>query len=117
MSPRLFAAALCGLAFVASASRAADGSPSEKPPKTATVMTVGEMCGGCVKKIEKKLKPLEGVASVDCDIEKKTVTVLPKKNVKLAPLTLWTAMEEIGKTPKKMISPDGTFTEKPKAES
>ena len=80
-------------------------------------MTVGEMCGGCVKKIEKKLKPMDGIAAVKCDIEGKTVTVVPKPDVKLAPLTLWTAMEEIGKTPKKMVSPDGTYTKKPKAKS
>ncbi len=110
MSARLFAATLCGLALVASAAAAED-----KPLKTATVMTVGEMCGGCVKKIEKKLKPMEGVAAVRCDIKAKTVTVVPKRDVNIAPLALWSAMEEIGKTPTKMVSPEGTYTKKPKA--
>lgn len=105
--------ALCGLAFVATLT-AAD-SPAK--PKAEAVITVGEMCGGCVKKIEKKLKPMEGVAAVRCDIKAKTVTVVPKPEVRLAPLALWTAMEEIGKTPKKMVTPEGTYTKKPKGDS
>ena len=108
----LGAAALCGLAFAGSA---ADAVAADKPGKTETVMTVGEMCGGCVKKIEKKLEPMEGVAAVRCDIKSQTVTVLPEPKTTLSPKTLWEAMESIGKTPKKLVGPSGTFTTKPKA--
>ena len=105
-------AALCGLAFVASA---ADAAAADKLAKAETVMTVGEMCGGCVKKIEKKLKPMEGVAGVRCDIKARTVMVVPEPKVVLSAKMLWEAMAEIGKTPKKLVGPSGTFTEKPKS--
>lgn len=108
----LSTAALCGLALAAAA---ANTVAADKPSKAETVITVGEMCGGCVKKIEKKLKPMEGVAGVRCDIKAKTVTVVPKPKVALSAKTLWEAMEEIGKTPKKLVGPSGTFTEKPKS--
>ena len=104
------ALALCGITLLTAAANAAD-----KPTKADTVMTVGEMCGGCVKKIEKKLKPMDGVASVRCDIQAKTVTVHPKPKVTLSAKTLWEAMAEIGKTPQKLVGPGGTFTEKPKS--
>lgn len=78
-----------------------------------TVITVGEMCGGCVKKITKKLKAMDGVASVNCDIKSKTTTVVPKDGVVFSPRTLWEAMDEIGKSPLKLKGPSGEFTSKP----
>jgi copper chaperone CopZ len=104
-------AALCGLAFALTAT-AAD-RPAK--PQTETVITVGEMCGGCAKKIEKKLKPMEGVRDLRFDLKAKTVTVFPEAKTTLSPKALWLAMEEIGKTPKKLAGPSGTFTEKPKS--
>lgn len=104
--------ALCGLALVVTA---ANGVAADKSTKTETVMTVGEMCGGCVKKIEKTLKPMKGVAGVHCDIKSKTVTILPKSKSALSAKTLWEAMESIGKTPTKLVGPSGTFAEKPKS--
>lgn len=104
--------ALWGLAFVVTA---ANGVAADQSTKMETVMTVGEMCGGCVKKIEKTLKPMKGVAGVRCDIKSKTVTVTPKSRVVLSPKTLWEAMAEIGKSPTKLVGPGGTFTEKPKS--
>jgi copper chaperone CopZ len=80
----------------------------------ATVMTVKEMCGGCVKKITKHLQPMEGIASIQCDIKTKTVKVTPKSGHTLSPKVLWTAMDDIGKTPTKLVGPSGTFTSKPK---
>lgn len=103
--------AVCSLAFVADTAIAEAAEPNQ----AETVITVGEMCGGCVKKIEKKLKPMEGIASVRCDIKTKTVTVLPESKASLSPKVLWEAMASIGKTPKKLVGPSGTFTEKPKS--
>lgn len=103
--------AVCGLAFVLTATAADPPAIS----KTETVITVGEMCGGCAKKIEKKLKPMEGIDNVRFNLKAKTVTVVPKRKVILSPKALWAAMEEIGKTPKKLVGPSGTFTEKPKS--
>lgn len=93
-------------------SGAAELEAKDKP--TATVMTVKEMCGGCVKKITKHLQPLEGIASIECDIKTKTVKVTPKAGVTLSPKLLWTEMDEIGKTPTKLVGPSGTFNSKPK---
>jgi copper chaperone CopZ len=80
----------------------------------ATVMTVKAMCGGCVKKITKHLQPMEGVAAIQCDVKAKTVTVTPKAGHTFSPKVLWTAMDDIGKTPTKLVGPSGTFTSKPK---
>lgn len=79
-----------------------------------TVMTVGEMCGGCVKKITARLKQMPNLVEVKCDIAKKTVTVVPGDGGP-SPRALWDAMEEIGKRPIRMVTASGTFTEKPKS--
>lgn len=83
--------------------------------KTNTVMSVGEMCGGCVKKITKRFDGVEGIAKVTCSIEDKSVTVIPAQGVRLSSKGIWEIMEEIGKAPVKMVSPDGTFVSKPSA--
>jgi copper chaperone CopZ len=80
-----------------------------------TVVTVGEMCGGCVKKINAKLDGFPGIATVQCDTRTKTVTITPTTNSVLSPRQLWDALDEIGKTPVKMVGPGGTFTSKPKS--
>ena len=58
---------------------------SAERTKSNTVMTVGEMCGGCVKKITKRFDDVDDVAKVQCDIEKQSVTLIPKKGVRLSP--------------------------------
>lgn len=85
-----------------------------KDKPAATVMTVKEMCGGCVKKITKHLQPMKGIAAVQCDIKTKTVKVTPQPGYTLSPKGLWTVMDDIGKTPTKLVGPSGTFTSKPK---
>lgn len=74
-------------------------------------ITVGEMCGGCVKKIIAKLKPMSGIVDVTCDLAQKTVTVTPAA-AGISPRALWD-MEQIGKTPVKLVTPSGTFAQKP----
>lgn len=78
-----------------------------------TVVTVAEMCGGCVKKINKRLNGFPGVATVSCDIKTKTITITPQANVAVSPRALWEAFDEIGKAPTKMETPQGVFTAKP----
>ena len=78
-----------------------------------TVVTVKEMCGGCVKQINKRLDGFPGIATVACDLKTKSVTVTPKANAAVSARALWDAMDEIGKTPVKMVTPQGTFTSKP----
>jgi len=82
--------------------------------KTSTVVTVSEMCGGCVKKITKRFEDEKDVATIECSIEKKTVTLVPKDGAKLNAKKVWEIMEGISKTPTKLVSPEGTFTTKPK---
>ncbi|MBN8602588.1 MAG: cation transporter [Planctomycetes bacterium] len=86
----------------------------EEKEKTNTVVTVSEMCGGCVKKINKRFEDEKDVAKIDCSIEKKTVTIIPKDGVKLSAKKIWEIMEGISKTPIRLVSPEGTFTSKPK---
>lgn len=90
----------------------ADVTPAAEKP-AVMVVTVGEMCGGCVKKITAKLQPLPEVADVKCNIAAKTVAVTPSAQG-LSPRKLWEAMAAVGKTPKKLVTPEGTFTEKPR---
>ncbi|MBN8624851.1 MAG: heavy-metal-associated domain-containing protein [Planctomycetes bacterium] len=80
--------------------------------RNVTVMNVGEMCSGCVKKITARLTQLPEVAGVKCDIAKKTVAVTPKSGT-LSARALWEAMDEIGKSPKRLVDATGTYTAKP----
>jgi hypothetical protein len=52
--------------------------------------------------------------NIDCSIEKKTVTIIPKDGVKLSAKKIWEIMEGISKTQIKLVLPEGTFTSKPK---
>ena len=90
------------------------GVDAADPPKT-TVVTVGEMCGGCVVKITARLEKMPSVGKIDCDIKTKTVTITPAAGKDLTAVAVWDAMAEIGKTPKKMVAPSGTFTSRPKS--
>jgi hypothetical protein len=87
---------------------------AEEAEKTNTVVTVSEMCGGCDKKITKRFEDEKDVSKIECSIEKKTVTLVPKEGVKLNAKKVWEIMEGISKTPTKLESPEGTFTTKPK---
>lgn len=80
---------------------------------TLTVVTVDEMCGGCVKKINAHFEGAEGIASVQCDIPGKTVTFTPASGYNISPRGVWVSLEGIGKTPLKLVGPKGTFTAKP----
>ncbi len=106
ISRRLFASAMLAFAVCIS------GSLASAAESTATVMDVGEMCGGCVKKITARLSQMPEVASMNCDIAKKTVTVTPK-SAGISARALWDAMDEIGKTPKKLVDATGTYTQQP----
>ena len=103
-----------GVTLIALAFSSLPQVSAEERERTHTVMTVSEMCGGCVKKITKRFEGVEGIAKVECSIEKQSVTVIPKADVRLSPKGIWEIMESISKTPTKMVTPDGTFTAKPK---
>lgn len=82
--------------------------------KTNTVVTVSEMCGGCVKKITKRFDEEKDVAKVDCNIENKAVPLTPTESVQLSAKKIWEIMEGISQAPTKLVSPEGTFIFKPK---
>jgi mercuric ion binding protein len=103
-----------GVALLAAAVLFPSTASAAEKEKSNIVMTVGEMCGGCVKKITTRFDGVKGIAKVQCSVEKKSVTLIPDKGVRLSPKGVWKIMESIGKTPKKMVTPDGTFTSKPK---
>ncbi|EMB15282.1 heavy-metal-associated domain-containing protein [Rhodopirellula europaea] len=108
--------ALATLAFTLIVPIPASAEPvsAKESASNQIVLTVGEMCGGCVKRITARFDSVDAVTKVVCSIEKKSVTLVPKDGVKLSPKGIWQIMESIGKTPKKMITSDGTFTSKPK---
>lgn len=110
-SRRLALTLLLGLA--AAVPVAVSVAVSAAEPSPSTVITMGEMCGGCVKQITAKLQPMPGIAQVRCDMNTKSVTVVPQPGQTLSPRVLWESMEAIGKTPKKLAGPSGTFTAKP----
>lgn len=105
---------VAGVVLMVAAVLTASVASSAEREKTRTVMTVGEMCGGCVKKITKRFDGVKGIAKVQCSIEKQSVTLIPEQGVRLSPKGVWEIMESISKTPTKMITPDGTYTSKPK---
>ncbi|MEM6470629.1 MAG: heavy-metal-associated domain-containing protein [Planctomycetota bacterium] len=85
-----------------------------KEKVTNTTVTVGHMCSGCVKTITTRFKREKSVNKIECDIDAKTVTLTPAKDVKLSSLAVWEIFEKIRKKPTKLVGPDGTFTSKPK---
>lgn len=107
--------ALVVFGFLTMTLHAADAPATPAPPAAPakTQMVVGEMCGGCVTKITARLKQMPEIATIQCDIKTKTVTVVHRPDKTLSPRVLWDVMAQIGKTPKKMTGPAGTFTAQP----
>jgi hypothetical protein len=89
-------------------------SHAEEKKIVTTTVTVGEMCGGCVKQITAHFDKIKEVTKIKCDIESRSVMLFPAKDVRLSPIKVWETMESIGKKPSKLVGPDGTFTSKPK---
>lgn len=80
----------------------------------ATVVTIqGEMCGGCVKKLQGALVKLPGIARVDGNAAEKTITIVPAPQTTLSPKLIWETVESTGKKPAKLVGPNGEFVAKP----
>tara|TARA_E500000305_G_C4008129_1_gene231165 strand:+ start:1274 stop:1615 length:342 start_codon:yes stop_codon:yes gene_type:complete len=82
-------------------------------PVRPTVVHVDEMCGGCVKKVHRRFDDDEKIGRVNCNVDEKTVTFYPVKEKSFTARYLWVEMDEIGKTPIKLVGPEGTFSSKP----
>ena len=92
----------------------ADMANGAETPNTATVVTIqGEMCGGCVKKMQGTLAKVAGIASVEGSAAEKTMTIVPVSGTQLSPKAVWEAIEQAGKKPAKLVGPDGEFVMKP----
>ena len=85
-----------------------------EPSNGPTVVTIqGEMCGGCVKKLQAALTKLPGITRVDGDVAAKTITVVPAAQIVLSPKKIWETVEGAGKKPAKLVGPAGEFLAKP----
>jgi Cu+-exporting ATPase len=104
-----------GLLFLALSLGFVEATRAASPKAVVTTITIdGEMCGNCLKKLKKEIEVVSGVASVDGNVEKKTVTVQSKPRVSVSPKALWEAVEKAGKKPAQLSGPSGSFTSKPK---
>jgi Cu+-exporting ATPase len=104
-----------GLLLFAVGLGVAEAIRAASPKVAATTITIdGEMCGNCLKKLKLEIAVVSGVATVDGDVEKKTVTVQSKPRTSVSPKALWEAVEKAGKKPAKLTGPSGSFTSKPK---
>lgn len=56
-------------------SQPAKKAEEESSKEEVTELKVNLCCEGCVEKVYKKLKAMDGVANVHCDVDKKKVTV------------------------------------------
>lgn len=82
-------------------------------PTLAMTVTCSEMCGGCVRKIEKRFADDKGLV-VKCDIPSKSVVFEPAPGRALSAKGIWAAMDKIGKTPVQLVESNGTVhTKKP----
>lgn len=85
------------------------------PPQLETaIVTSGEMCGGCAKKITAQFQKVPGVAQVRVDVATKTTVITPVDGAVLSPRALWEGMEAAGKKPQSLAGPNGVFSSKPR---
>jgi copper chaperone CopZ len=101
-----------GIALVLAVGAAAEAADAKSSITTITIN--GEMCSACVKKLKVSLAEVDGIASIEGDVETKTMTIKPKARKTLSPKELWEAVERAGKKPGKLTGPNGTFEAKPK---
>ncbi len=93
----------------------ASGQPGSAPDNKTSI-TVEEMhCAGCAKRIGGKLYTVPGVATVQYDINSKTLFVTPKANQVPSPRGLWEAVEKAGDRPLRLQNASSVFTTKPQS--
>lgn len=82
----------------------------------ATVVTIqGEMCGGCMKKMQGVLAKVPGIARVEGNVAAKTMTIVPAAPNVPSAKAIWEAIERAGKKPAKLVGPEGEFVAEPKS--
>lgn len=96
------------VAVALSAASCASIASAAEPQARVMKVTCSEMCGGCVKKIEKHFAGSEGIASIKCDVATKTVAFEAAPGYYLCAAGIWSAMDQIGKTPVQLVERNGT---------
>ncbi len=102
------------LVFAASSLNVSWAATNAKSTTKTTITLKVLSCEGCAKRVREKLTAVSGVSEVKTDLKTKFATIISKRDATLSPKALWEAVEKAGKTPLKLIGPDGTFTSKPK---
>ena len=81
---------------------------------TQTTIAIADLhCMGCAKKVAAQVYQVPGVATVQANVQARTITVTPQAQAVLSPRALWEAVEKAGKQPVQLQGPSGTFTAKP----
>lgn len=81
-----------------------------------TAVFVTDMhCATCAKKIASRLYAVPGVVSVKTDIKKNLALVYPQANRQTSPKALWEAVQKAKFKPVKIVSPQRTYTKKPRS--
>jgi copper chaperone CopZ len=89
-----------------------------KMSPTETAIFVSDMhCGGCAKKVARKLYGVKGVVKVRTDLKLDVAVVTPQKDKKLDNKQLWAATDSSGISPVKIVGPEGAYVEESEAET
>lgn len=86
---------------------------SKKPSFSIVVSDMH--CSDCAQKIANRLYKVAGVSKVHANLKSNTAYVTPGKGKAVSARELWEAVEKAEFTPVKLVSPSGTYTEKPKS--
>ncbi len=104
----------------ASASSDANAKPTTtlKIAATDTVIYVGDMhCKTCAKKISRKLYAVKSVVKVRTDVKADVAIITPQQKKTLDTGALWSAAQQAGFQPLKLVGPAGTFTPDPETKA
>ena len=97
--------------IVAASDRISAASPNQR---TTSIYVDNMHCKTCAKKIARKLYAVPGVVAVHANVGKNLAVVTPQKKKSLSPKALWEAVQAANFKPVKLISPQGTYRQKPK---
>jgi copper chaperone CopZ len=88
---------------------------TEAADLATTINVQGMHCVSCARKVTGHLQAVPEAGPVAVDVATGKVTVPPRSQAAPSPRSLWEAVERAGYKPVQLISPYGTFNEKPKS--
>jgi copper chaperone CopZ len=87
-------------------------APSKRP---AIIMLVKDMhCTDCARRIASKLYAVPGVVKVSTNIKKNQAYITPQKDKSPSARLIWDAAIAAQLSPLKLVTPEGTFSQRPK---